>query len=638
MKKFIPIAIVGILVLSGLGAAAITTNTMTKQPYLAQKETAQLLFDAAPLISEHDGFINVAINGATTQLIQPNKPVLPITVKTYQIPYGSKNIQITCTPKTTETMTLSKQIMPARVAPVSKLTPQTAYITDDSVYASAALYPNSWYSTDLGAGRNDQGQEVIFVKVVCYPVRYSPTNNEITYTDSFDLSISYDTPTTQPKTIDAYDMVIIAPAAFQTKIQPLIDEKNAKGVATLFKSVEDILTEYTGYDQPEQIKYFIKYAYDTYGITYVLLFGGLKSHLTAHDKDTRSAGYTDWWVPVRYVSMPQDEDEACLSDLYYGCLYNATGGFDSWDSNHDGVYAAWDAPHAPNDKFDMYPEVYVSRLPVSSKLEVSLMVKKIIQYESTGPDAKPWFKNFVGVGGKTFDYFEGQPDGEYLTSLAYNYTKNAFPDLNLVKVYTTNRDIGGLVPNAKDITKAVSDGAGFVDFEGHGNPLVWDTIWFDGTYPYNWSGGINLLNFAKFTNRQKLPIVVVGGCHNGLYNISMIPSMKDKNGSNYFTYGYPTPVCFSWGFVLKYPGGAIGATGDTGFGMGYEGNPVTLSAELESNFFYKIGHGATNLAQAHSQAIQKFLSEENITQIEGFVITNWALFGDPSLKIGGYSS
>jgi hypothetical protein len=285
----------------------------------------------------------------------------------------------------------------------------------------------------------------------------------------------------------------------------------------------------------------------------------------------------------------------------------------------------------------MNPEVYVSRLPVSNAFEVDLMVKKIITYESSGPDTKPWFKNFIGVGGKTFDYYKGQPDGEYLCSLAFNYTKNAFPDLTLVPVYSSNRDISGLVPNATDIIKAVSDGAGFVDFEGHGNPLVWDTIWFDGTYPKDWCGGINLLNFVKFKNSQKLPVVIVGGCHNGLYNISMIPSMLDKSGSNYFCYGYPTPVCFSWGLVLKYPGGAIASTGDSGFGMGYEGNPVTLSGELESNFFYCIGHGATNLAQAHSQAIQKFLAEEEINQIEGFCITNWALFGDPSLQFGGYS-
>ena len=82
----------------------------------------------------------------------------------------------------------------------------------------------------------------------------------------------------------------------------------------------------------------------------------------------------------------------------------------------------------------MNAEVYVSRLPCTTVSEVKVVVKKILTYESTGPAAKPWYKNFVGIGGKTFEYYAGKPDGEYLCDLAYNYTKNAIPDLQLVKV------------------------------------------------------------------------------------------------------------------------------------------------------------------------------------------------------------
>jgi hypothetical protein len=67
-------------------------------------------------------------------------------------------------------------------------------------------------------------------------------------------------------------------------------------------------------------------------------------------------------------------------------------------------------------------------------------------------------------------------------------------------------------------------------------------------------------------------------------------------------------------------------------------DPVCLSAELEVNFFYQIGHGTTNLAKAHSQAITKYINENVVVQSDAFCITNWALFGDPSLRFGGYSS
>ncbi|VVB61870.1 Peptidase family C25 [uncultured archaeon] len=638
MKKIIPIFIIGTLIFCGFGVAAFNSDNFMEKELISKSNSTSFQFSSKPILCEKEESVQIEINGTTSQLLEPNKPVLPIFVKLYQLPYGSKNIKVICNPKDIGTIILTKKIISARIAPLSKINNLKISMNDCTVYNSSAFYPNNWYKYDISAGCDSNNTEVIFVKIICYPIRYSPANDQIDYTTHFDIIISYDTPMIISQTIDEYDMVIIAPKSFESNLQPLIDFKNSKGLKTTFKSVEDIFNEYNGADPPEQVKYFIKYAYDTWGIKYVMLVGGLKSHIYAKDKDTGSAGWKAWWVPVRYVNIPEEDDEGCLSDLYYGCLYNATGAFDSWDSNHDGVYAAWGAPGVAKDTFDMNPEVYVSRLPVANKIEVSQMVKKIITYERSGPDAKPWYKNFIGIGGKTFDYYEGKPDGEYLCDLEFNYTKNAIPDLNLVTVYSTNRNTSGFVPIAKDIQKAISQGAGYVDFEGHGNPLVWDTIWFDGSYPNDWCGGIHLYNFLKISNGAKLPVVIVGGCHNGLYNVSLFKTLFDKAGTQYFCYGIPIPVCFSWGLVVKSPGGAIASTGCTGYGMGYEGNPVSLTGELESNFFYEIGNGATYLAQAHSRAIQKLLAEKEIGQIEAFCITNWALFGDPSLRLGGYPS
>ncbi len=640
MKKFIPIVIVSILVLSGLGAAAFTTNVSTKQTTNIKTESTSVIFSSQPALSEKDGFVEIHLDGATTQLLEKNRPMLPVYVKTYQIPFRSTDIQVVCSVKDISSLTLTQEIIPARIAPLSTLNEQTAYVKDPAVYGSSEFYPITWYCYDLGAGRNENDQQVTFVKVVCYPVRYSPVNNEISLAGGFDVTVTYNAPQAPlQSSAEDYDMVIIAPEKFSSSLQPLIDFKNTKGLMTKFKSVESILTEYDGFDAPEQIKYFIKNEYDNSNITYVTLVGALKSHLyVAKDKDTRSAGVSGWLVPARYVSMPQEEDEACLSDLYYGCLYNATG-FDSWDSNGDGVYAAWNAPGAAKDTFDMYPEVYVSRIPAVTVKEVKAVVKKITTYESTGPAEKSWFKNFVGVGGKTFAYYQGKPDGEYLCDLAYNYTKNAFPDLTLTTCYSVNRDTGGRTPVPKDIMKSFNEGAGFVDFEGHGNPYSWNTIWFDGTYPEDWTGGFNVYASFLLSNGNKLPIIVVGGCHNALYNVSLIPTLLETQARHeHFCYGIPDPMCFSAAFVLKTHGGGIASTGCTGYGFGNGGDPDTLSGALEMNFFYQIGNGTENLAQAHGLAITKFINENAIDQIGAFCITNWALFGDASLKIGGYSS
>ncbi len=636
MKKIMTITFLGFLITSGWVAAASEPQYPQGNAKIIAHKTLSLQCSSQPTILERGEAVVVALKEMTSQVIEPNKPVLPIIVKTYQIPYESQNIIITCTPRDIHTMVLPKKIMAARIAPLSKIRLLNNSVKDDSIYTSTSFYPDTWYRTTIGAGCDADTGKIIRVKIVCYPVRYSPATNQIEYASSFDIGLTYEEPSTASQTNDTYDMVIIAPNIFRSKIQPLIDFKNSKGLRTTFKAVEEILDQYTGTDPPEQVKYFIKEAYDTWGIQYVLLVGGLKSHLFANDKDTASAGWNAWWVPVRYVNIPQDDDEGCLSDLYYGCLYNSTGKFDSWDSNGDGIYAAWNAPGVAKDTFDLYPEVSVGRLPVTNQRETGNMVKKIITYETTSPDEKPWYKNFIGIGGKTFGYYEGKPDGEYLCDLTYNYTKQAIPDLSLLSVYTTNKNISGLVPVTKDIQKALSQGAGYVDFQGHGNPFVWDTIWHDGQYPSDWCGGISTYNFLKISNQEKLPIVVVGGCHNGMYNVSMLKTMSKKTSAQYFCYGLPIPFCFSWGLVVKYPGGAIASTGCTGYGMGYQGNPVSLSAELEANFFHQIGNGSTNLGQVHSGAIQKFLDEEEIHQVEAFVITNWALFGDPSLRLGGY--
>ena len=633
MKKILAIVIIGIVIISGFGTITYATNTTIPTPD-STTQTTTVRFTEPPTLIEKDGFTQIELAGTTTELLEQHRPILPLYVKTFEVPFKSTNIQVTCIQKQINTITLAQDIIPAMIAPLSKMTQTTTYVTDPSIYDSTQWYPQTWYTYDLGAGRNQQGQQVTFVKVICYPVRYSPVNHLVDYTEGFDVTVTYTPPSIPQMVSTEYDMVIIAPKAFEDTLQPLIDFKNTKGVATMFKSVEDILAEYNGTDQPEQIKLFIKDAYDTYNITYVFLAGGLKSHIYAKDKDTISAGWKAWNVPVRYVSIPNDEDEGCLSDLYYGCLYNATGAFDSWDSNGDGVFAAWYLPGYPTDKFDMYPEVYVSRCAVANTIELRHIVKKILNYEGTGPEEKPWYTNFIGVGGRTFAYFQGQPDGEYLCQLAYNHTKQAIPALTLTKVFTTNRDIGGLVPDKKDIPAAINKGAGFVAFEGHGSPSRWDTNWFD----IDERTGITIVNFGRIQNKDMYPVIVVGGCHNGMYNISMIPAMKDKEGTTHFGYGYPIYMCFSWGLLLKAFGGAIGSTGCTGYGMGSGGNPVSLSGELEMNFFYEIGNGSTNLAQAHSLAIQKYVSEQSITSTDAFVITNWAIFGDPSLRFGGYSS
>jgi hypothetical protein len=92
-----------------------------------------------------------------------------------------------------------------------------------------------------------------------------------------------------------------------------------------------------------------------------------------------------------------------------------------------------------------------------------------------------------------------------------------------------------------DVINSFSDGYGFAFFSGHGSPNYWGDQWpgIPGNRQYGSVDGLvvsNLRSYPPFiserpiwpmkelSNTGKLPITVVGGCHNSLFNVSLIPS------------------------------------------------------------------------------------------------------------------
>jgi hypothetical protein len=141
-------------------------------------------------------------------------------------------------------------------------------------------------------------------------------------------------------------------------------------------------------------------------------------------------------------------------------------------------------------------------------------------------------------------------------------------------------------------------------------------------------------------NGRKLPIVVVGGCHNSQFNVTILNLLK--NPSHALVYATWIPECWSWRFISVPYGGAITVIGNTGLGLGYPGEYATtgLSGWIEPRFFHAIGiQGKITVGEAHCQAITDYIDEfVNINRdyADRKTIEQWVLLGDPSLKIGGY--
>ena len=280
---------------------------------------------------------------------------------------------------------------------------------------------------------------------------------------------------------DKYDMVIITPNKFSGNIQPLIDHKNSVGIQTFLKTTEEIYSEFNGIDKPEQIKYFIKDAIETWDISYVLLVGGLNSYIYARPRDHPNYGAEDWHLPVRYTNLVeplsfQIYDPGFISDLYYADIYDSDGNFSTWDSNSDNIFAEWNMrKNSERDILDYYPDVAIGRLACRNSNEVETVVNKIISYE-TSSTIDNWFNRFIVSGGDPLndlstEYVEGEILGEHIID-------NYMTEFESVRLYASYRDTNSdMVPNYENIIRELENGCGFFLLDAHGSPASTKTYW-----------------------------------------------------------------------------------------------------------------------------------------------------------------
>jgi len=260
------------------------------------------------------------------------------------------------------------------------------------------------------------------------------------------------------------------------------------------------------------------------------------------------------------------------------------------------------------------------------------MVEKIIAYE-TGAAGSSWAKRFVGIAGDTYpdsadngsiSYYEG----ELATEAAFNYLDGYESDF----VWTST----GSLATADDIIAAISQGAGFVHFSGHGNPMSWAT---HKPKDHDWIG-IDVSQFPSLSNEGMYPVTIVGGCHNSQFNVSVLNLLKFRNIQNIYYHSEWSPESWGWWLARKFGGGAIATIANTGYGYGQPGEDCLekRGRYMELKFFQAFGEGIDMLGMTHAQDQAYYMNRfpPMDDRIDCKIVQQWALLGDPSLKIGGY--
>jgi hypothetical protein len=438
---------------------------------------------------------------------------------------------------------------------------------------------------------------------------------------------------------DEFDLLIIAPIEFNDALEPLKNHKISYGVPTIIVTLEEIFNNHyfptVGRDDSEKVKYFIKNAMDEWSIKYVLLVGGRKDQ----------SKIENWWVPVRYSNLIRDykgyenlSEGDFLTDLYFADIYNEDGSFSSWDDDNDGIFGEWALDGIADDTPDLYPDVFVGRLPCLNIIEVRIIVNKIINYETTTYNDS-WFKKILVVAGDTYPLKTPYIDGEVFTQQAVDI----LTDFEAVKIWST---LGNL--HWFNIVKEINRGCGFVFFSGHGGANSWST------HPsgdiINWTGDFKLKHMNLLFNKNKYSICLsASGCFNNMFNVSL--------SNSFLVYGrllgfipikYNIPRCWGWALTCKLNGGSIATIASSAYS--YESSDIDGNRGgcewLDIHFFEEYQNNENKiLGECWGNTIHRFLQNfsidwsDNSKNGDALIVKNleqWVLIGDPSLKIGGY--
>lgn len=257
--------------------------------------------------------------------------------------------------------------------------------------------------------------------------------------------INYDVPTQDryTPTGEQGEMLIISHASYMTALAPFILWKNKEGIKT---TLVDIAT--VG-NNPTNIKNYIANFYNNNNCAFVLLVADAAQITT----NTTQYG-------------PSDQDYAMI-----------TGS-------------------------DHYPDLLIGRFSVANVGDVNTIVTRTLEYERN-PLISTYYETCIGIASDQGPGDDNQMDYEHeqaLQTLLLGYNYNTA--IELYDGTQGGNDAPG-DPTSANCATAINDGAGILNYTGHGSSTSIVTTGFDNN------------DVDALTNTHKWPMVIIVGCVTG---------------------------------------------------------------------------------------------------------------------------
>jgi hypothetical protein len=381
------------------------------------------------------------------------------------------------------------------------------------------------------------------------------------------------------------DYVIVTSAELADAFDLLVRYKTETGLRTRIKLVEEIISEYTGRDDAEKLRQYLK-TFRTQGGRYVLLGGD------------------DSIVPIRYAYYANTNSRPSLEYLQVCDLYFAdlTG---DWDVDMDGV---WGEPF--DDRPDLTPELLVGRLPFTEAEEVHRYTSKLINYEMTpgGNDREYLSRSFFFSSDQMRDFGGIGQHG----LIASTYPEWFSTDTATGVEAAAGNDLAPINTPAVSLGEAMTDGYGIINVIAHGRR--------DG-FAVKSSGYNNWPKEFLLTSEQS-------GAHSSFDSLSLIDKPAfyyslacetgrfDSDGQS----GEESAACMAR-YLLGQDGGAVGFVAYSRWGW------VNSSYLLHRSFFDSL------FAYPESPAIEAMYASKNEFYFIRDNVYGQNYLGDPTLKV-----
>lgn len=442
----------------------LTTLLVIATVFAFAQTVQKTYYFGTPMVSEMNGYDVIRFPEVYNNGI-PGEATLPWQAVSLLLPQNTEAQSIKVEYSDFVELEGTYTLMPQQKARPLSSTEPVVFEKNEDFYRSENVYPETTYSTVTTQYLN--GCSFAFAQFT--PVRYVPATGKVSYAKSVTVTVDvtasktdksdllWMTPEiekrverlaqnpeavqeykTRGRSIGGYELLVITPQEWVSHFDEYVAFYEARGLRTHVTALEDILASFSGRDNAEKVRNYIKQEYMNQGILMVLLGG--------------DSGVVPW--RALYCNVFDEEVDNLPADMYFVCLDG------TWNDDNDELWG-----EVGED--DLLPELAIGRMPFNNEVQFNNMMHKTLEYQDNPVLGE--FRDVILGAEHLGDGYYGSTDLNMLIggSSNFGYTTVGIPeDYNFYKIYADGPTgwSGGI------FKKAINQyGGQYVHHVGHAN-------------------------------------------------------------------------------------------------------------------------------------------------------------------------